>query len=142
MSQNPISVRRIDHVVIRARDPGVLIAFYRDVLGCPLEKDQGELGLYQLRAGGSLIDVVAVDSKLGGNFPEPPAENGPNMDHVCLQVEPWDAGGILAHLRDNGVEAGAVVRRYGALGYGPSIYVRDPEGNTVELKGPPEKLTS
>lgn len=113
------------------------MAFYGEVLGCALEKEQTGIGLYQLRAGASLIDIVAVDGELGRNFPRPPADDAPNMDHFCVQVEPWDADAILAHLRAHGVEAGEVVRRYGALGYGPSIYVTDPEGNTVELKGPP-----
>ncbi len=137
MSDHPLNIRVIDHVVIRARDPEALMTFYGEVLGCALEKEQAGIGLYQLRAGASLIDIVAVDGELGRNFPRPPADDAPNMDHFCVQVEPWDADAILAHLRAHGVEAGEVVRRYGALGYGPSIYVTDPEGNTVELKGPP-----
>lgn len=137
MSEHPVSIRVIDHVVIRAREPAALIAFYRDVLGCALEKEQGDIGLYQLRAGASLIDVVDAAGPLGRNHPEPPAPAGPNMDHFCLQVDPWDADALTAHLHRHGVAAGEVVRRYGALGYGPSIYLEDPEGNTVELKGPP-----
>jgi catechol 2,3-dioxygenase-like lactoylglutathione lyase family enzyme len=137
MSDHPLNIRVIDHVVIRARNPEALMTFYGEVLGCPLEKEQTAIGLYQLRAGSSLIDIVAVDGELGRNFPRPPADDAPNMDHFCVQVEPWDADAILAHLRAHGVEAGDVVRRYGARGYGPSIYVTDPEGNTVELKGPP-----
>ncbi len=136
-AQHPVNIRLIDHVVVRARDPDALMAFYREVLGCALEKAKGRIGLYQLRAGASLIDIVAVDGELGRNFPRPPADDAPNMDHFCVQVEPWDANAILVHLRVHGVEAGEVVRRYGALGYGPSIYITDPEGNTVELKGPP-----
>jgi len=137
MADHPVNIRVIDHVVIRARDPAALLSFYGEVLGCALEKEQAGIGLYQLRAGASLIDIVAVDSELGRNFPRPPADDGPNMDHFCVQVEPWDAKTILAHLRAHGVEAGEVVQRYGALGRGPSLYIRDPEGNTVELKGPP-----
>ncbi|MEJ2603100.1 MAG: VOC family protein [Gammaproteobacteria bacterium] len=138
MSVNPVRIRLIDHVVIRAKRPAILIAFYRDVLGCTLEKEQPDLGLYQLRAGDSLIDIVGIDSELGRNFPRAPDDEGPNMDHFCVQIEPWDAEAILAHLARHGVESGEVVRRYGARGYGPSIYVQDSEGNTVELKGPPD----
>ncbi|WP_405226468.1 VOC family protein [Lentisalinibacter sediminis] len=137
MAEHPVNIRLIDHVVIRAKDPDALLAFYEVVLGCPLEKDQAGIGLYQLRAGASLIDIVAVDGELGRNFPQPPADDAPNMDHFCVQVEPWDVDAIRQHLREHGVEAGEVVQRYGAQGYGPSIYIRDPEGNTVELKGPP-----
>jgi catechol 2,3-dioxygenase-like lactoylglutathione lyase family enzyme len=111
-----------------------MIGFYRDVIGCRLERGPGENGLAQLRAGDSLIDLVVVDGPLGGTG-EVPARRAPNVDHVCLQVAPWDEQAILAHLRAHGVEPGEVTGRYGATGYGPSIYITDPEGNTVELKG-------
>jgi glyoxylase I family protein len=134
---NPVNIRLIDHVVIRARDPAALVEFYQRVLGCALEQAQRKIGLYQLRAGNSLIDIVDVDGELGRHFERPPATDAPNMDHFCVQVEPWDAEAIRAHLEHHGIDAGDVVQRYGALGTGPSIYIRDPEGNTVELKGPP-----
>jgi len=135
---HPITLRAIDHVVIRANELETMIAFYRDVLGCREERRSDELGLVQLRAGGSLIDLVDVAGRLGregGRAPDPDARN---MDHFCIQVEPWDADAIKAHLRNHGIEAGDAVMRYGALGSGPSIYIADPEGNTVELKGPPK----
>lgn len=132
---NPINIRLIDHVVIRARDLEPMLDFYRDVLGCRLERGPGELGLAQLRAGASLIDLVDVAGKLGREGGAPPDHGAPNMDHVCLLVEPWDADAIRQHLRAHGVEAGEVAERYGSTGVGPSIYLRDPEGNTVELKG-------
>lgn len=132
---NPINLTHIDHVVIRARDMQAMVAFYRDVLGCRLERGPGELGLAQLRAGASLIDLVDVAGSLGRQGGGPPDHAAPNMDHVCFQVEPWDVEAIESHLRRHGVEPGPVERRYGAAGMGPSIYLRDPEGNTVELKG-------
>ena len=137
--QHPINVRLIDHVVVRAVDLGTMVDFYRDVLGCRLERGPGELGLAQLRAGSSLIDIIDAAGPLGregGRAPEPQA---PNMDHFCVQVEPWDVEAIRAHLRKHGVETGDLVMRYGALGNGPSLYLYDPEGNRVELKGPPQK---
>jgi glyoxylase I family protein len=131
---NPINVTRIDHVVIRCADPDIMLAFYRDVLGCKLERGPGELGLLQLRAGDSLIDLIDISGKLGGSGVAP-APSAPNMDHVCLQVQPWDEAAILEHLAAHGVRAGDVAARYGATGRGPSIYLSDPEGNSVELKG-------
>jgi extradiol dioxygenase family protein len=59
------------------------------------------------------------------------------MDHVCFRVEPFDAAAIRAHLGRCGVAAGPVESRFGAEGEGPSIYLKDPEGNALELKGPP-----
>lgn len=134
---NPINIHVIDHVVIRARDLQTMIAFYRDVLGCRLERGPGDLGLAQLRAGLSLIDIVDARSELGRQSGDVPDGCAPNMDHVCLQVAPWDAEAIREHLTRHGVKAGETASRYGATGMGPSIYIEDPEGNTVELKGQP-----
>ena len=133
-NENPIVLRAIDHVVIRANDLDRMIVFYRDVLGCPLERGPGEAGLAQLRAGSALIDLVDVNGPLGRQGGSPPDGDGRNMDHVCLQVEDWDAEAIGAYLRGHGVDVGEVAERYGAQGFGPSIYIADPEGNVVELK--------
>lgn len=133
-----IPIKAIDHVVIRARDVARMVAFYRDVLGCPLELVQEEIGLWQLRAGSGLIDLVDVAGRLGRQGGAPPGAEGRNVDHFCLQVAPFDADAILAHLSAHDVKAEPPARRYGAEGYGPSIYLWDPEGNQVELKGPPD----
>jgi len=132
---NPLNITHIDHVVIRVRDLGRMVAFYRDVLGCKLERGPGEIGLAQLRAGRSLIDLVDASGRLGHQAGGLPDLKTPNMDHVCFQVRPWDLQAITEHLSANGVEAGDVAQRYGAGGTGPSIYIGDPEGNRVELKG-------
>jgi len=132
-----ISIREIDHIVLRVVDLERMLAFYCGALGCPVEKRQDEIGLVQLRAGSSLIDLVPIDGKLGRMGGAAPGTQGRNMDHFCLRVEPFDAEAIGAHLANHGVAAGAVESRYGAEGEGPSIYVTDPEGNVVELKGPP-----
>ena len=135
MSDNPIRVRGLDHVVLRVADLDRALAFYRDTLGCRVERRLDELGLVQLRAGASLIDLVPLDSALGRKLGAGPA-GGRNMDHFALELEDFDAAAIAAHLRASGVAAGEVGDRYGAHGSGPSIYIEDPDGNTVELKGP------
>ena len=134
--EHPINIRLIDHVVIRVQNLVRMIDFYCDVLGCRLERGPGKNGLAQLRAGGSLIDLVDAAGPLGRQGGGRPHEGG-NMDHVCLQVQPWDADAISNHLKKHDVEVGDVVTRYGALGSGPSLYIKDPEGNGVELKGTP-----
>ena len=128
----------IDHVVIRARDPARLIDFYCDVLGCTVERRQDAIGLVQLRAGHSLIDIVGVDGKLGRMGGAAPGSEGHNMDHLCLRVDPFDIEAIRAHLAARGAQIGESGTRYGAEGSGPSLYLSDPEGNTLELKGPPD----
>lgn len=133
----PIAVREIDHLVLRVRDVDAMIRFYGEVLGCPVERRQDAIGLVQLRAGRSLIDLVDVAGKLGRAGGAAPAREGRNLDHLCLRVDPFDEMAIRAHLAAHGVAAGETGSRYGAEGEGPSIYLEDPEGNTVELKGPP-----
>jgi catechol 2,3-dioxygenase-like lactoylglutathione lyase family enzyme len=132
-----LNIREIDHLVLRVRDVDAMIRFYGEVLGCPVHRVDERIGLVQLRAGRGLIDLVPVDSEIGRAGGAAPGREGRNMDHFCLRVEPWDAEAIRAHLRAHGVDAGAVAQRFGAEGQGPSMYLTDPEGNTVELKGPP-----
>ena len=131
-----IRVREIDHVVLRVRDLNRSLAFYRDVLGCALERERPDLGLWQLRAGRSMIDLVPVEGKLGAAGGAPPGAQGRNVDHLCLRVEPWDELAIRNHLEHHGVVAEPSRRRFGAEGEGLSFYVTDPDGNTIELKGP------
>jgi glyoxylase I family protein len=128
----------LDHLVLRVRDVHAMLRFYTEVLGCTMERTQEELGLYQLRAGASLIDLVTVDGKLGRAGGSPPGPEGRNLDHFCLRVEPFDGDALRDWLAGRGAQPGAVVLRYGAEGQGPSLYLSDPEGNTVELKGPPD----
>lgn len=137
MSLPPFQLEQIDHVVLRARDAAALQRFYCDVLGCREERRQDEIGLVQLRAGSSLIDLVSVDGKLGRLGGRAPDDEGRNMDHLCLSVAGYDEAAILAHLQAHDVWLGSIGSRYGARGEGPSIYCFDPEGNMVELKGPP-----
>ena len=131
-----IGLAAIDHVVFRVADLEAALGFYTEVLGATLEKVQPDIGLYQLRAGTSLIDLVPVEGPLGRMGGGPPGAEGRNVDHVCFRVADWDEAAIVAHLAAHGFEA-KVARRYGAEGDGPSIYLTDPDGNGVELKGPP-----
>lgn len=132
-----IRIREIDHVVLRVVDADTMLHFYCDVLGCTIERRQDSIGLIQLRAGRSLVDLVPIDGELGSAGGAAPGVEGRNLDHVCFRVEPFDAAGIRAELEAHGVAAGPAESRYGAEGEGPSIYCKDPEGNIVELKGPP-----
>ena len=131
-----IHIRDIDHIVLRVVNLDEMMKFYTQVLGCTIERRQDGIGLVQLRAGRSLVDLVPVDGPLGRAGGAAPGKEARNVDHFCFRVEPFDAEAIRRHLATCGVEAGKVESRYGAEGEGPSIYLNDPEGNTVELKGP------
>lgn len=137
MIKPPFALRQIDHVVLRVSDAGTMVDFYCNVLGCSVERRQEAIGLIQLRAGQSLIDLVPVDGKLGRMGGAAPGVEGRNMDHLCLRAEPFDRDAIIAHLQAHAVRIGEFGSRYGAEGEGPSQYLFDPEGNLIELKGPP-----
>jgi catechol 2,3-dioxygenase-like lactoylglutathione lyase family enzyme len=132
-----IRICGIDHLVLRIVDLERMLRFYCEVLGCSVERREDEIGLVQLRAGRSLIDLVPVDGKLGRAGGAAPGKDARNLDHFCLRVDPFDEPSIRRHLETYGVAVGPVASRYGAQGAGPSVYIADPEGNVVELKGPP-----
>jgi catechol 2,3-dioxygenase-like lactoylglutathione lyase family enzyme len=118
--------------VLRVGDLDRAIRFYETVLNCHVERRLDQPKLVQLRAGASLIDLVPASAPPG----EAADAAGRNMDHFAVRVDGFDAAVLVAHLRRHGIEVGEVRERYGAEGYGPSLYISDPDGNTVELKGP------
>ncbi len=114
-----------------------MMRFYCDVLGCTVEREVARLGMLHLRAGTGLIDLVSVDGEIGRKGGAAPGVEGRNMDHFCLWIEPFDPEALRRHFREHDIDPGEPRDRFGAGGTGPSLYVRDPEGNTVELKGTP-----
>ena len=132
-----LAIRDIDHLVLRVRDLERMVSFYCGVLGTTVERRRPDLGLVHLRAGGSQIDLVAVDGEIGRRGGAAPGAEAHNLDHFCLRLDPFDLDAVLAHLRAHDVSVGEIRERFGAGGTGVSVYLTDPEGNTVELKGPP-----
>ncbi|MDB5410679.1 MAG: family virulence protein [Rhodospirillales bacterium] len=126
----------LDHVVLRVADLDRAMHFYRDILGCPVDKIQADLGLWQLRAGSALIDLIPLDGRLGSAGGAGPGAEGHNLDHFCLRLASWDEKALREHLAAHGIAIVESGPRYGAEGTGPSIYVKDPDGTTVELKAP------
>lgn len=133
-SSNPIEIKALDHVVLRTSNLDAMLHFYRDILGCPVERELADLGLTQLRAGTALIDVVTVESELGQLGGEPPQQNGRNIDHFCLQLASFEESELIEYLQSHDIQTEEFAERYGAQGFGRSLYINDPEGNVVELK--------
>ncbi len=130
-----IKVIGLDHVVYRTSKLDKMLAFYCDVLGCHIERElPPELGLVQLRAGNALIDIVPIDSELGKAGGKAPQQDGRNVDHVCLQIEECDEQELKEYLTRHNIECSEFAKRYGAQGFGRTVYIYDPEGNVVELK--------
>jgi catechol 2,3-dioxygenase-like lactoylglutathione lyase family enzyme len=133
----PFAVERIDHIVFRVVDLEKSIAFYGNVLGCHVVKRRDDLGLIHLRAGASMIDLVAVDGRLGRNGGAAPGLVARNVDHLCLRIEPFNEQAIIEHLASHNVQPiGLAEKNFGAEGNGLSLYFYDPDGNLIELKGP------
>ena len=128
---------QLDHIVLRCQPMPLMLSFYQQILGCTLERSLPELGLYQLRAGQQLIDLISVEGKLGQEGGAAPGVEGHNLAHFCLRIEPYDAAALTEFFNSHNIPVSPSEQRYGADGFGPSIYIQDPMGNTIELKGPP-----
>lgn len=122
-----MEIAGIDHVVVRVADLDHSIRFYCDILGCSLDWRRDEIGLAHLRVGSAFIDLLAGQPL--------PADAVRNMDHLCLTVSSFDADEVRRHLEAHGVAVGPVAERYGASGWGQSLYLSDPDGNGLELRG-------
>jgi glyoxylase I family protein len=131
VAAHPFAVQGIDHIVLRVRQLQRSLAFYCGILGCVIEREQPQLGLTQLRAGRSLIDLVTLDGPLGAG--EPPGA-GRNLEHFCLAIAPFEEAALIAWLGEGGVQVREPGARYGAQGEGRSFYIEDPDGNRLELK--------
>ena len=125
----------IDHIVLRTTKLEQMLAFYCDILGCKIQRQTPkETGLTQLSAGNALIDLVTVNSELGHMGGGEPTATENNLDHFCLQLKSVSQQDFIAHLKSNDINVGEFEQRYGAQGYGDSIYIADPQGNVVELR--------
>lgn len=130
-----LEIAAIDHIVLRTTKLAEMLHFYTQVLGCNVERETAaETGLTQLRAGNALIDLITVDGRLGKKGGGAPGKSENNLDHFCLQLKPVSEQTVKAHLDAHKIDAGVFEERYGAEGFGHSIYISDPEDNTVELR--------
>jgi catechol 2,3-dioxygenase-like lactoylglutathione lyase family enzyme len=115
----------LDHVVIVTPDVERSLTWYCDELGLAGERVQ------EWRKGAVLFPSVRVNAATIIDLLESP-RSGVNVDHLCLVVEPQDLAALAASGRFDVVDGPAA--RFGALGMGTSLYVRDPDGNVIELR--------
>jgi glyoxylase I family protein len=126
----------IDHIVLRCTSIPAMEAFYCGMLGFEVAKRNEPLGLVHLRSRAAMIDLVSLDGPLGRGGGAGPGAEGRNLDHLCLRVDPFDAAELTRHFDALGVPPAELRTRFGGEGDGLSFYIRDPEGNRVEIKGP------
>ena len=115
----------LDHVVLNVADVERSLAFYCGELGLAPERVEewrrGEIFFPSVRVDAhTIIDLLATP------------RTGENADHLCLVVEPVDLEAVKASGRFEVVDGPDI--RFGARGNGTSLYVKDPDGNTVELR--------
>ena len=120
-----VRVTGLDHVVLLVADVERSLAFYCDQLGCePVRVEEWRAGTVIFASArvnaGTIIDL----------FPGTP--DGRNVDHVCLVVEPIDLQGLA----DSGTfdVVSGPHELFGAQGQGIGLYIRDPDGNVIELR--------
>jgi catechol 2,3-dioxygenase-like lactoylglutathione lyase family enzyme len=133
-SKPPFALEGIDHILLLVSGMKPAVRFYTEVLGCTVEGALPQFGMLQLRAGAALIDLVDIAAP-EASWAKPPAAGGRNFDHLCLALGAYDEAKLRRHLhRVEIIEEGV---HGGSRGESLSLYVRDPSGNVIELKGPP-----
>lgn len=119
-------VTALDHLVLVTPDVERALAFYSGVLGLASER------VAEWRAGQVPFPSVRIDETTLIDL-SAGTRTGENLAHVCLVVEGADLDALASDPRLAPV-TGPVDGLYGARGYAASIYVQDPDGNTVELR--------
>ena len=119
-------VMGLDHIVLKTDKINTMLEFYCQILGCQIEKTQPDFRLTQLRAGINMLDIIEVD--------DAPAGNQHNLDHFCLQINPFDYENLKQYFDSKGINIYRYGKRIGAQGIGYSFYLKDPQGNELELK--------
>jgi len=139
MSQNnvPFNLLGIDHVVFLVDDMDKALHFYQNILGCQIGFCYPELGMKQVWAGAALIVLWDIGHPGAANA-IPPVSGGRNVDHVCLSLAPFEHEELKLHLSKHNINIEQEAFHGGARGMGHSFYIRDPFGNRLELKGPPD----
>lgn len=135
-SRPSFSLVGIDHVVFLVDDMVKALQFYCDVLGCQPGYSYPRLGMEQVWCGNALI-VLWDTTHPGAASAVPPVKGGRNVDHVCINLSPFDVSELIGHLNSHMVAIDRTAFHGGARGMGESIYIFDPFGNKLELKGPP-----
>ena len=132
----PFALEGIDHILLLVNGMKPAVRFYTEVLGCTVEGALPQYGMQQLRAGAALIDLVDISAPEAA-WAKPPVAGGRNFDHLCLALGVHDEAMLRRHLACHHVEIIEEGVHGGSRGESLSLYVRDPSGNVIELKGPP-----
>jgi catechol 2,3-dioxygenase-like lactoylglutathione lyase family enzyme len=122
-----VRVTGIDHLVLNCADVDASLAWYTDRLGL-----EG-VRVAEWRSGAAPFPSVRIDDASIIDLLDAP-RSGVNVDHVCFVIEPTDLGALADSGDFDIVGDGPVSGLFGARGVATSLYVRDPDGNVVELR--------
>lgn len=129
-----VSVTGFDHLVLSCRKAKATRAFYENVLGFRVTSELPQWGMTELTAGNAVIVLVDAASKEGAWAVSSKGE-GENMNHYCLRLKSFDEAGLRAMLAQNGIAIEEEQHEETEAGPEHAFYVRDPDGNYVELRG-------
>jgi glyoxylase I family protein len=135
----PFALEGLDHILLLVCGMPEALRFYCDVLGCSIESELPEFSMTQLRAGSALIDLVDVGT-VAGQWALPKVPGGRNLDHVCIAITAYEEQALRDHLAAHDINIVEEGLHHGARGHSLSIYIKDPSGNTIELKRPPPPM--
>ena len=128
-----VKITEMDHIVLKVRDMDASLSFYHEVLGLKVERLEeyraGKVGFPSVRLNQDTI----IDLSSSPDMP-PLEQKARNMDHFCMVVEPMDLDSLVADCDARGIQILQKGQRWGAHGMATSIYIQDPDSNTIELR--------
>ncbi len=132
-----VTVTGLDHVVLVSDDVDRSLDFYCGLLGLAGDRvdewRSGDVPFPSVRIDETTIIDLFPTAMVDGDGDRGGPGSARNLDHLCVTIEPTDLDAVAASGRVE-VVRGPQDHLFGAQGYATSLYIADPDGNTVELR--------